>query len=313
MPSNASDNASGNVSKVATRVPGRLGQLSYRAKQLVVHPLEDWTRRLIERSPDEAINQIEIRAVGLRRTGNHAVLNWIVSQQAGEVFHLNNVAAGQNPYRYKCENLRRYHPEHSKMAEVYRRQAMGDFIARDCLVYSYEDWSLAQVTHQRFERNRVLYLGKSQQRFDVLILRDPFNLFASRLKQGFVATKASGASMVDLWLESAKEFAGESCCLGEDLVRVNYNRWFAEEGYRRQLADQLGMTFSDAGLDKVTGFGGGSSFDGIGVSGRSLDVTNRWRAFVDHPAFLACFENDEIWAYSERIFGHLPGTDSLRA
>lgn len=304
---------SSNSSKRPTRVPGRLANLGYRARQLLVYPIEDGYRRAASKGLGEIANQKEIRMVGLRRTGNHAILNWIRSQQPGEIGFLNDVAAGQNPYRYKSENLRRYYPEHSKMAAVYRRQSMGEFERRDCLIYSYEDWSLRRIAHKRFERNRALYVGRSGRRFDLLILRDPFNLFASRLKQGFWTTKVAGVSMVDLWLEYAREFLGESDYLGKDSVCVNYNRWFAQADYRRALAARLEIPFSDAGLDKVTGFGGGSSFDGVGVKGRSLKVNNRWQTFAEDPKFAALFENDDIWTYSERIFGPIAGTERLRA
>ena len=306
---------SGHTWQGSTRVPSRLNQLSYRASQSLVYPLTDWRRRLAQRSqPQEIINQKELRVVGMRRTGNHAIITWIERQQPGTAYHLNNVAAGTNPYRYKSNNLRRYHPQHGKMAAVYQRQAEGNLIKRDCLILSYEDWGLEQVTQPRFERNRTLYLGKSAQQRDVLILRDPFNLFASRLKQNFVDTKSKTASMVDMWLAYAREFTGESSYLQPDRVCINYNRWFADVSYRRELADQLGLVFSDAGLRYVPPLGGGSSFSGTRHSGQAgcLDVTNRWRHFADNPAFRQLFQNEEIWHYSQQIFGDLPETETLR-
>ena len=300
----------------STQIPSRLNQLSYRATQALVYPLTDWRRRVALRSQSqEVINQKELRVVGMRRTGNHAIITWIERQQPGTAYHLNNIAAGTNPYRYKSNNLRRYHPQHSKMAAVYQQQAAGALIKRDCLILSYEDWGLEQVTQPRFERNRTLYLGKSNQQLDVLILRDPFNLFASRLKQNFVDTKSKTASMVDMWLAYAREFVGESSYLQPDRVCINYNQWFADVSYRRGLADQLGLVFSDAGLRHVPHLGGGSSFSGTRHSGQAgrLDVTNRWRHFADNPAFRQLFENEEIWHYSTQIFGDLPGTEALRA
>lgn len=302
-----------------TRNPSRLNHLTFKATETLLYPLEDGWRRLTQRrQQQEKVNQKEMRVVGMRRTGNHALLSWIEQQQPGETRHLNNVAAGKNPYRYKSDNLRRYHPEHRDMSEVYRRQAKGAFIKRDCLISSYEDWSLAQITHPRFERNRSLYLGKSAKCFDVIILRDPFNLFASRFKKkakNFLATKAKNLSMVDMWLEYAKEFVGESQYLQrQNLVCISYNHWFLDQAYRRELAAQLDLPFSDAGLSKVPTFGGGSSFDGTRLSGQatSMDVTNRWRHFEDDLAFRQFFQNEEIWHYSQQIFGDLPGTQSLR-
>ena len=304
----------------SARYLDRLTHLGFRAKERLVYPVQDWQRRRAARShPTGIINQKEICIVGMRRSGNHAVLNWIRAQQPGEVCLLNNVAAGTNPYRYKSDNLLRYHQEHRRQAEIYRQQASGDLIKRDCLIYSYEDWSLEQITAPRFERDRDLYIGKSAKRFDLLILRDPFNLFASRLKQNFVATKSKQLPMVEMWLEYAKEFVNESRHLKRRRVCVNYNRWFADVGYRRELAARLEIPFSDAGLETVSAFGGGSSFDGTGEGSgagkqaKTLDVTNRWRKFADDPAFRQLFESADIWHYATQIFGELPGTNSLWA
>ncbi len=309
--------------KQPTQVPGRLDQLAFKAAQILWYPLSDWQRQLsqqmrsllIDRASSlKVINQKEIRVTGLRRTGNHAIIHWIEQQQLGHVRHLNNVAAGTNPYRHKANNLRRYHPEHHKMAEVYWRQAKGNFVQRDCLIYSYEDWSLKKITQPRFERNRTLYLGNCAHRYDVLILRDPFNLFASRLKKGYVATKMKTVSMAQMWLEYAKEWVGEDQRLLGDRVLINYNRWFADTDYRRSLADQLDVPFSDSGLNKVSTLGSGSSFDGTALDGqaRKMNVTNRWRAFADDPAFRQLFQDEAIWHYSQQIFGHVPGTEVLR-
>ncbi|MEL7333793.1 MAG: hypothetical protein AAFN12_16215 [Cyanobacteria bacterium J06560_2] len=304
-----------------TQVPSRLEQLRFRLTEACVYPLRDrWRRRSQQTQKAKITNQKEIRVVGMRRTGNHAVLTWIEHQLSGEFFHLNNVWAGRNPYRHKADNLLRYHPEHAEMSQTYRRQANGKLIERDCLLYSYEDWSLAQIVQPRFEQNRELYLGRAAECFDVLILRDPFNLFASRLKQNFVPTKTKGLSMVAMWLEYAKEFVGETQYLSQSpdqnsnrsLVCVNYNRWFEDVAYRLQLSEQLGVPFSDAGLAKVPHLGGGSSFDGTQLDGRSMDVTNRWQRFADDPAFRALFENELLWTYTQRIFGELPGTETLR-
>ncbi len=300
---------------MVTRIPTQLNQIIYTTTEACVYPLQDWRRRLDQALKAQAvINQKEIRLVGMRRTGNHGLVNWIAHQQPGKFRHLNNVAAGKNPYRHKADNLRRYHPEHLKMSAVYRQQANGHLIRRDCLLYSYEDWSLKQITHPRFERNRELYLGKSAQCFDVLILRDPFNLFASRLKQNFVATKAKNLSMVQMWLEYAREFVGESSHLSRNLVCVSYNAWVSSEAYRRQLAERLALPFSDAGRAQVSAIGGGSSFDGTNFSGqaRAMDVNNRWRAFAEDPAFRQLFQNEALWQYSQQIFGELPGTEVLR-
>lgn len=60
------------------------------------------------------------------------------------------------------------------------------------------------------------------------------------------------------------------------------------------------------------GLGGGSSFDGKQFDGQatSMNVLNRWQKFCDNPQYKIFF-NQEVWEYSEQIFGHIPGTESL--
>ena len=289
----------------------RIGRQVARA---VSHRLEDTYRQLTQ-PVEEIINQKELRVVGLRRTGNHAIITWLEQQHTGVVRHLNNVKAGENPYRYKGENLSDYHPGHKKMVETYRRQAKGDLVKRDCLLHSYEDWGLDQIGSRRFEHYHDLYVGRSQQRFDVLILRDPFNLLASRIKKGYLAVKPRRRDVVNLWLQYAKEFLGETCYLPHNRVCINYNRWVCDRTYRQTLADQLQMTFSDAGLNTVRSLGGGSSFDAQTMNGQAahMDVTNRWQHFADDPDYRRLLSNPDLWLYSEKIFGPLDGMEALKS
>ena len=311
IPSSPSRSPSALVKK-ALHSPGRAAR---KARIYAQHWVQDWQRRLTQADRyRQQINQTEIRVVGLRRTGNHALITWIQAQAGEQVQHLNNLIPDENPYRYKYEQLRDYYPEHQVMMERYRQQAIGNFTDKDCLIYSYEDHDLAAIASPKFEQRHDLYLGHSHQRYDVLILRDPFNLFASRFKQGYLEVSAPGKTMVDLWLDYAKEFLHETQRLNQCKVCVNYNQWASDRNYRAAIAAQLGLEFTDAGINDVGTWGGGSSFEGQSFQGRAreMDVTNRWQHFSETPAYRSLFKHTDLWHYSERIFGHIPGTDSLR-
>ena len=283
-------------------------------QRYIQHGVADGIRLINSGESLEIINQKEIRFVGLRRTGNHAVINWIAQQEPGKVQHLNNLIPAENPFRYKYEHLRDYYPDHGKQAERYRQEAIGNFVKKDCLIYSYEDFSLPQIASKSFERKHDIYLGKTGKRYDILLLRDPFNLIASRLKSEMMGVRAKSQNVVELWIDYAKEFLGETNYLKLNKVCVNYNRWAGDQDYRREIAEQLELEFSDRGLYEVRKLGGGSSFDGVKFDGdaRKMDVLNRWKKFKDDPAYRQLVNNGELIAYSEKIFGHLPGTEELR-
>ncbi|MDJ0556303.1 MAG: hypothetical protein QNJ68_18070 [Microcoleaceae cyanobacterium MO_207.B10] len=164
-----------------------------------------------------------------------------------------------------------------------------------------------------------------------LIIRDPFNLFASRLNHrlkleqnnldlgkatygnNFLSVRSPNQTVADLWINYAKEYLGETNYLKHNKICINYNQWFVDIEYRRNIAEKLQMEFSDVGINKVAGQGSGSSFEGKEFDGKatSMDVLNRWQKFADDPKYRGLFSNPEICEYSERIFGHIPGTESL--
>lgn len=286
-----------------------------KTKTRIKHEKEDLFNLIEKRHIySQVINQKEIRVVGLKRTGNHAVLKWIKSQQSGVVEHLNNVKPNENPFRDKYEHLRDHYPEHQGVIDRLSRQAKGDFIKKDCFIYSYEDWLLSKVATRNFELKHNLYVGKSLDRYDILILRDPFNLIASRLKHGRMLSELGRTTIVDRWVDYAREFIGETQYLKHHKICINYNRWFQDVEYRHSLADLLQLEFTDAGIDKMTYHGGGSSFEGRELDGKAtqLDVLNRWQHFKDDPIYQKLVEDDRIWHYSQLIFDRIPNIDVLR-
>lgn len=244
------------------------------------------------------VNQSEIRFMGLRRSGNHAILSWIMQQLPEKAYFLNNVAAGVSPLRF-------YH--HHFPDRGYQPEAWGRFSDKGCLIHSYEDYSLRDVVNPYTELRHDFWVGKTIDRYDVLVLRDPFNLLASRLKKNYMGVKTAGASVVSLWIEHAQEYIGETAYLKPRKVVISYNQWNKSAAYRHAIALQLGLEFSDKGFSYVSSYGGGSSFDGQSFQGaaKGMDVENRWKVFAEDETFQSLIQNEELRHYSERIFGKI--------
>ncbi|MGF1457734.1 MAG: hypothetical protein ACFBSG_01770 [Leptolyngbyaceae cyanobacterium] len=265
------------------------------------------------------INQTEIRMVGLRRSGNHALIDWIEKQHAdqntGRFKHINDVPLSENPFRHEYEYFSDHYPEYPKEIEQVRLESIGKFQKKDYLIFNYEDYSLDKIVKSGFERKHDWYVGKSARRVDLLIMRDPFNLLASRLKKGFVSVKSTYASFTDIWISYAKEFLGETNFLPEEKVCVNYNHWVEDYSYRKKIAQQIGLTFTDAGFNQVARRAGGSSFDGIVHDGdpSKMDVTGRWRHFLGNDLYQSLLRNEELIAYSEKLFGQVSGLDQVQS
>jgi hypothetical protein len=233
----------------------------------------------------------EVRFVGLKRSGNHAVLNWIIRQSPGSVVHFNNAR-----------------PEHPYQRWARSAATPPDQPRQQRAIYSIEDTSLAVVGDRHsYPRRRVYPDLEVGRRRDVLLLRDPFNLVASRFQRGGswgrMSTYVSGLTIPQLWVTYALEFVGRTSWLSPNCIRIDYSRWCRSQEYRRALAAQLGLLFTDAGFEEVTRFGGGSSFDGTRMDGKAtaMRTQERWREFRDEAGFRALFRDPLLLELAEGI------------
>lgn len=255
-------------------------------------------------------NQMELRVVGLSRSGNHAIINWILSQARGRYCFLNCAEGKSNPFitaRPMDDGL------------PYQTNIVGfDLVAeqrrrcrrKDLLLVSYEDSFLGHALSDEYEREHDDWVGRSRRRLDVLILRDPLNLFASRLRSGHDAGVTQTAARV--WKQHARAFTAPDRYFRHEPVRIAYNRWCADESYRRSIATQLGLTFTDAGRDRVASCNGGSSFDALRYDGAAerMKVLERWRRYIDNDRYIRHIDPTML-DLTRTVFGDLPGVRAV--
>jgi hypothetical protein len=239
----------------------------------------------------------EFRIVGLRRSGNHALVNWIARQSGGVCQFKNDVPPLMNPSQY--------HNTYAEKNAVWREDAAMEGNQNvDAFIYSYEDHRLNYVTHRIFEKNHDQWIGLSEKRVDVLILRDPFNLFASRMHSGLMQLPMRSMNLPDLWLSYAQEYLGHTNYLKNNKVVVNYNQWSSDRTYRHQVATRLGIQFTDDGFDEVPVYGGGSSFDGQGYQNKAsqMNVLSRWNNLRDDETYRSLFRDPLLLDLACKIF-----------
>ena len=246
--------------------------------------------------------------MGLRRSGNHVVQHWLLKQSGKNIFYYND-SFPESPYNI-TRSKHSYETIHTKPLDEI-----------DIRMVSFEDHVLRYLVNPV----KVRPLKDSEQikadsNFKLLLLRDPYNLFASRFKK----KNKSGKKMIhiadyyyrvmtlsDLWISYAEEFLGKTNYLGQNKILVDYNKWIANVSYRKSLAHKLNLNFSDQAFDSVPEVGGGSSFDGTSISGTSLrkSVTERWKTCQDNEEYLKLFQDRRIVDLADRIFGRTPELD----
>ncbi len=185
-------------------------------------------------------------------------------------------AVGQ--YVYHCNNVTM---KRDCAQEVEYRKGEGNPVR----LYSFENRCPGDV-----------FSGKATNK--VLIIRDFFNWLASSIKAK-MPTDAPKINMYERHLEWAMNPQ-------DGTIVANYNRWFQDREYRRQLANTLGISDEDHGLQELMDFGGGSSFDKTSYSGKTqqMNVLERYKQMKDNPEFLRIInEYQGIVRNTERFFG----------
>lgn len=295
---------------------------------------------------------VHARVFGLQRSGNHAVIGWLMAQfPRRRICFLENVGHDDGDFFETADSI-----------ETEAGRVPADEVAAirssapQVVIASFEDdlrklrphmpflesvFSIdraAQLTHQ---------FGPPARSLEIIILRDPFNFFASRLAKlekltgvkDLARVKAEWKRMAGLFLEDIERPMPDRVC-------VRFNSWFADQSYRRTLSDKIGGTFSDASLQTVHPAGGGSSFDGrdygnrlewrhiarnwrklldprrylrtteylrrlFTPGARSMKVLERWQRMLAVDEYRALFDDPELVELSEAVFGTVPDTSVL--
>ncbi len=252
--------------------------------------------------------------IGLSRSGNHAVIEWLRRQMTGSACVLNCAEGKQNPFltARPTDSGAPYFTNDRRFD--FAAEQGGRFSRKEWLIITYEDSFLGHACSDEYEGKHDRWVGRSALRRDVLILRDPFNLMASRLHAGPRFTGVPPAVAMRIWKQHARQFTGRPRGLRHDPLLVSYNAWCASADYRREIAEALGLRFNDAGRERVARCHGGSSFDRLRYDGRAsrMPVGERWRRYANDPDYRALFDSQTL-KLAGRVFGELPAARQMFA
>ncbi|NET10164.1 MAG: hypothetical protein F6K16_36790 [Symploca sp. SIO2B6] len=289
------------------------------------------------------MQNIEISLFGIRRTGNHAIISWIIEHYPGPLVFVNNVNGHDTipfpespirpgtehpfqdritvkklPYykvKEKCSSLIKYvFTRPSTYSLVPSDTSVNlDYlleVGKDLFMYSFEDIHPSDSRFINFDQSINQYIGMSQTRMNIVMLRDPFNLFASLLQSEMMKrTTESSQKYIQLFKDYATTFLSHESISTDSTapsILINYNSWVANAEYRTKVSQQLGLLPSAQNVfQKVSTRGGGSSFDQTTYSRNAsqMKVFERWKGFKDDPFYLNLFKDDELVDLSNQIFG----------
>ena len=138
----------------------------------------------------------------------------------------------------------------------------------------------------------------------VVVIRDFKNWVASCIKMAERDQKLVNTIINDNKIDT---YCNHCQLLGSSRITyILYNNWVEEEGYRREICDELGLHFTDAALNQLSIFGGGSSFDGMKhiKTASLMKVNQRYKELEDNPDYKRIINgNKDALLLSDDIFG----------
>lgn len=210
-------------------------------------------------------------------------------------------------------------PGHPNRKSWTAQSVIEQGLGRSALIVNYED-----IAPSRLERSPMYKELRDTgiPTTDLVLLRDFMNLAATRIVRLSRAEREGKAHTFDvfslvharnIWIEQA-EMALEP--IGDGPQVILYNRLIdrTDTTYREELAARLGLTNSDAALDEVPSYGGGSSVDGQRFAGRAgeMNVFKRWLDLgpEERDWFLGVANDPQIVELNKELFGF--GLDEVK-
>ena len=91
-----------------------------------------------------------------------------------------------------------------------------------------------------------------------------------------------------------------------ECFKIKYDKWCDDWIYRRNICDELGLTFTDEGFNTVSPYGAGSSFDGMKFQGRAshMKTTERYKKVEHMQGFKNILKKyNDVLQLSNEVFG----------
>ena len=223
----------------------------------------------------------------MKRSGNHALIYWLMTGLKGLSSFCNDLRPDQFPH------------------EALIKKSKWGPQSPSHLICSYEDLPVKSV----FLSKKILPYAVEKKR--IIVLRDPYNWVSSWLAWqsswgiAFREDESYRDVLIENWKDHARTFL--SVENSNTILGINYNSWVSSQSYRTNLAHQLNLTVAPKKLNSVPAYGYGSSFEGLSHKGnpQKMDVLNRWKRFESHSVFKEIQQDQELISLSEEIFGNV--------
>lgn len=247
--------------------------------------------------------------LAMRRTGHHGIINWLCQQTDTDSMYWDmcQIEKKKGPLRPIGRALY-YDSKKPGQPKEWRVDFNGiNFSYIDNCFISIE--TFGYVTDYRIKSLEEVTNIKNIQPTAILLMnRDFFNWLGSCMT---LAKTGKGGGlferrydMVKTWKIFIKESLSPNVLKDFNVVDINYNKWFSDKKYRKELCDRLELKFTDDGLNQMLR---GSTFDRYKYQNdaQNMPVFQRYKQCLKDEDYLELID-DEIIKLSREYFGFVP-------
>lgn len=222
-----------------------------------------------------------ITIYGIRRSGNHAVANWILSH-----------------YNKGCyiNDANRQIRQSSNWLPCYKHLSNQTNLdnSPDIIVIGIENKTDRFIHQLYLDKIKQIYTDQHIHNTEICLLRHCPNLIASHLQAW--PDKTYHENIPNHWKEYITFYKNDT----NDVLQLVYDYWL-DQSYRNSFATTIGFTNLDNGIDHIPHYGGGSSFKDKVVDHKALK--NRWKNMITNDRFNNIMKKFDYWADHIEIFG----------
>ena len=229
-------------------------------------------------------NKNTISILGMNRSGQHAVIYWLLAHIPEDQYCFCNNSYKINPF------LKLKYPiKGNKNKEV-----------KDYMIISYENWYIQDKFNDAFRLERDKYIGKTEKYIDIVIMRDSYNWVASAWKiwdkdKLFLDMKdriEHTKKYIEKWKSHCYEYMGKSDYMKNEIF-VIFNRWHTDKEYRKSIIEKLGLEFTDKNFNVLARTS--SSFDDrekYQDRANDMKLNNRWEYYKNDNNYWDMFDKE---------------------
>jgi hypothetical protein len=209
--------------------------------------------------------------LAMHRTGQHAVINWLCKQH-GDITHYNNPYLNEDQTEWLARR-----PDIGEIKYGDGEDAIINLESK--LPTDWEDngWGTIPATTKYDSVKQILVI----RRFRNWIASTAMHKGNKCLHDNTADTQSwkkwyhrlgCYRQHLDTALHAAERYP--------DLTVIRFDDWFSNKEYREAICANLGLTFTDAGLNDVPRFANGSTFDQRKYDGtaQKMGVLDRWKS-----------------------------------